>query len=230
MVDTTSAFGIFRLISSENGEKPDTETPDPGGQPEVEVMGMEDEFDVPPLAVTSLSVAANDTIPEGARFEIVELGPDAESAVLTLTENGILAVRPLSFTSLITLTYRIVTSDGASEPIQVTIRVVNDLLIELTEDTLGNVTVPVLFIEDEAYPLFQFILTNSPFDSCGEPHYHANLFLVFPLGDPDSTGISDPNSSGCGFGKETDIVPGSLSILPGTWKNFLEKYRAANTP
>ena len=230
-VDPAHAFGVFRLIASEDKEEPGTVTPDPGGQPVTEVIGVEDVFDAPPIQQSAFSVAANDTVPEGARFELVDVSPEATSAGLGFnSDNGAFVIRPLSFTSLITFTYRIVTAEGASEPIQVTIRVVNDLLVELEEDIFGNVDVPVLIIGEKNYPLFQFLLTNSPFDACGEPHYHADLFFVFPIGDPDAAGEADPNPPGCGFGKEADLGTGSISVLAGTWANFLDKYRAANTP
>ena len=231
LVDPTSAFGVFRLIASDNGETPGSGTPDPGGQPGVEVKGVEDQFVVPPIVSSRRFVSTNDTIPSGATFEIVEF-PDINPDYFEFRSNGEFFIAPISFgPSPLTFTYRIVTPSGPSEPIKVTIVVNTDLLVDLVEDpATGNVMVPVLEINGLHYPIFQFLLTNSPFDECKEPHYHADAFLVFPLENPDTGGIPDPDPSGCGFGKDEDesIFQDTVEISAGGWKSFLDKVRPPN--
>ena len=231
LIDPTSAFGVFRLIASDQGEMPGSGTTDPGGQPGEEVKGVEDQFVVPPIVTSKRFVSTNDTTPSNATFELVEW-PDINPDYFEFKNNGEFFVTPISFgPSPPTFTYRIVTPSGPSEPIKVTIVVNPDLLVDLVEDPeTGNVMVPVLILNGLHYPIFQFLFTNSPFDECKEPHYHADAFLVFPLENPDSGGIPDPDPSGCGFGKDGDesISHDTVEISAGGWKAFLDKVRPPN--
>jgi hypothetical protein len=71
--------------------------------------------------------------------------------------------------------------------------------------------VQMLVIDGHFFPRHQFRVADP--DACGSPHYHATA--VYGLKDRTASEIvsmTDPNSSGCGFGKVSDVPVEDLEI------------------
>jgi|GEM_PF-3886374 len=79
--------------------------------------------------------------------------------------------------------------------------------------------IPCLKVGDSFYPLYQFRLANHPADSCTEPHWHSGL--VFPIRGPATGGRNDPDGSGCGYGKRSDLEPTTVFVTQAEWEQFL---------
>jgi hypothetical protein len=218
-IDLIDPFGFFRLIALPTDRPSDPGT-DPGQPGDSSLRGVNDEFTLPPGAISERSVAVNDTFPAGAVFELVN-GPDLHPDIFQFNPDGTFRLAPLTFGAPIQFEYQIVNGTERSEPIQVSVSVDPAGLVQLEEDENGNVLIPTLVFGNLHFPIFQFINANSPGDNCKEPHWHAQGFLVFPLENP-SGGEVDPDPGSCGFGRVRE-VPQELFRMPaGDWREFVE--------
>ena len=78
----------------------------------------------------------------------------------------------------------------------------------------GSVTVQVLVLDGLFFPADQF-RTAGP-DACNGPHYHASM-TVFSL---EGATAQDPNSTGCGFGKVSDVEKRTVTLTAEEWRAY----------
>ncbi len=191
----------------------------------VTAEAIADAFDMAPGMVNSGDVSANDTAPPGPVVYELVTPPALDPSLFSFNPNGTFEVSPLTFGGpLVTFQYKMVYSGGETDPTDVTVNVVPSVAYVLQPFTdpvtmEESVAVPCVVIGGLHYPIYQFILGNSPFDSCSPPHWHS-FGDVFPLESP-MIGISDPNPPGCGYGLQVVIPQANFVVTVADWSEFL---------
>ncbi len=193
----------------------------PGCSPPItDPVASEDTFTVPPNIGSLLDVAENDLVPAGSTFELVT-PPTLHADIFDWVGDGTFSINPLTFGGAVSFTYKIVAPGGESQIVSVTIFTEGSRLYQLDEGK-EMVSAPVLRLGSELYPLYQFILANSPGDACQEPHWHA-FTSVFSMENP-LLPVPDPDGPGCGFDKLIDNIPFYADFTAAAWADFLNTH------
>ena len=198
--------------------------PAPGGVP--------DSFTAAPGVPTVFDVSLNDGAPEGTEYVLdgeLEINEDR----FKWNRDGTFTVSLLTLGGQISFTYLQARNGLVGPP--VTVLVQSDISALTNPPILDGpggvpwVEVPVLALAPVPlatfnYPLYQFVLGNSPFDVCVDPHWHA-FSPVSPI-ENEILDVPDPDEFECGFGLLRDNLPIGYMMPLSQWNAF----KAANPP
>ena len=187
---------------------------------------------IPPGVLSTVDVANNDEFPSGTTYVLTSEAP-VHHDIFKFTSDGRIEIAPLTTESSLTVSYRATTPDGDSADGVATIEVDRSKLcsgpLAVAEGEGGGlvygVRIPCLVLgegdEKRTYPMYQFLLTNSPLDICKNPHWHTHG-RVFSLDEMD--GITDPEGGGCGFGTWIKVERIDVVIPEAEWEGFKERH------
>ncbi|MBX3734659.1 MAG: hypothetical protein KF791_18940 [Verrucomicrobiae bacterium] len=185
---------------------------------------LEDSVTVAPAQPVRVDVSANDSFQRSATFTLVEepaLHPDLYS---WNPATGEMTLTGLTAQSQVTFSYRLRNGNLETDPVRATVRFdprrnYLEEFLEAVPDS-DRLRVPCIQLDGLDYPVYQFLLTNSPTDHCTEPHWHAHR-PVFPVNATGAPGRTDPNPPSCGFGtiRERPVI--LVEVTRDVWADFL---------
>lgn len=160
----------------------------------------------------------------GGRFEVLE-GPEGHENVFTFNENGKGSITGLTDVTEVSFTYQLIRGDGAPPvgPIEVTFEFNRaKFAYPLPPRSGPDIDVLCLSLGGLHYPLYQFRLTNNPFDNEPRPHWHWYFGVNVSALESPVESIPDPNPTRAGFGAFGEVSIVSFRVAYTDWLIFLE--------
>lgn len=181
------------------------------------------------------SLAKNDDAPPTATYHLVS--PPTIGGFTALTDDaykfypdGTFDLSYPTFASNIQLTYRV--SDGGNVSADLIATILPNMDVEVLKNPpvkgkFGDITLVrayVLEIGGRDYPAYQFALAPKD-NGCDGLHWHSPLFAtVFPIGNPATAGITDPDGGACGYGKLSVLMLKKITVDKEIWDDFLDDH------